>query len=102
MGLREIFSSDEVERYERQAKEEKRFQDQLEDSLTRFKRQGRQLLAEGDMVGLRELYVKSAVDPALDEEEGREWEVFGRVDEELRKLIAEYDIDLDDGLYSDL
>ena len=102
MHLREIFSEDEVKRYEREARKEQRFQDRLEDSLTRFKRQGRKLLAEGNMVGLRELYVRSAVDPALEEEEGREWEVFGRVDEELRKLIAEYDIDLDDGFYSDI
>ena len=101
MGLREIFTGSEIDRYEREAKKEDAFQNRLTDSLKLFRRQGRQLLAKGEMAKLRERYVKSAVDPALDEE-GREWEVFGRVDEELRTLIAEYDVDLDGGLYADI
>lgn len=100
MGLRDIFGSD-ASRYERERERERKFQNKLENSLKRFRRHGRQLLAQGDITGLRQLYVKSAVDPALDDE-GREWEVFGRVEEELLVMIAEYDADLEGGFYADI
>ena len=101
MGLREIFGGDEFDKYEREARKEEQFQNELNGHMQKFRRRGRELLAAGNLAGLRELYVKCAVDPALDEE-GREWEVFERIDEELQRLIGEYDVDLDGGHYSDI
>ncbi|MFV2044855.1 MAG: hypothetical protein ACC700_16670, partial [Anaerolineales bacterium] len=92
---------DEFDKYERQARKEEQFQNKLEDALVRFRRQGQQLLAEGDMVALRKVYVDSAVETAVDEE-GKEFEVLRKLDDELRALIAEYDVDLDSGPYADI
>ena len=101
MGLREIFGGNEFDKYERQARKEEQFQNELTGHMQKFRRLGRELLVAGDMAGLRELYVKCAVDPALDEE-GREWDVFGRIDDELKTLLAEYDVDLSAGHLSDI
>ena len=101
MGLREIFTGDELDRYEREAKAEAKFQNKLEGALRSFRRQGRQLFMDGEMAGLRELYIDAAVGPAM-EDEDRQLEVLGDVDDELRSLIAEYDVDLDDNLYADI
>ena len=101
MGLREIFGGDAFDKYERQARKEEHFQNELNGHMQKFRRRGRELLAAGNLSGLRKLYVECAVDPALDEE-GREWEVFERIDEQLQRLIGEYDVDPYAGYFSDI
>lgn len=100
MGLREIFGGDEYDELEKRAREEEQFQSRLTGSVDRFKRQGRQVLAEGEIGALRELYVKGVVDAALDAL-GREWETFDEMDGALQGLMGEYDIEEEYGFSYD-
>lgn len=100
MDLRDIFGSD-VARYERERKQEQEFQNQLDDSTKRFRRQGWPLLIDGDIAGLRQLYIDRAIEPAMNVD-GRETDVLGRMEEELHRLMAELEAEDEDDPFADL
>ena len=101
MSLREFFSGDEVDRYEREMKRERQFQNKLDDAVTRFRRRGRQLIAAGKMTALRQAYIEAVVGPAM-ESDDRELEVIREVDGQLRELLAELEVDPYEGHFSDI
>ncbi len=101
MDLKRIFAKDEYAEIEREARREEEFNRRVDASIDRFKRKGARLLAAGDLVSLRDLYVSCAVEPAIDEQ-GREWEIFDRVDRAFQELIGEYDVDLTSELFDDI